>query len=131
MSFAQAQLDIESRFYSNFTACPVKYENVDYDPQPGVSYAEIYVVESDNRRSDIGTNNPLHRTDGIISVNVYTKKYIGSKTGRTLADTAAAVFRDAKFSGITCLSPLVRNVGESGDWFVVNMTCPFYRDEVH
>lgn len=131
MSFAQAQMDIETRFYQNFTACPVKYENVDYDPQPGTSYAEIYVVESDNRRADIGTNNPLHRTLGLISVNVYTKKFIGSKTGRTLADTAADVFRDASFSNITCRSPLVRNVGEVGDWFVVNMTCEFYRDEVH
>jgi len=131
MSFADAQLAIETRFYTNFTSCDIKYENVDYNPQPKRSYAELYIVEAENYRADIGTNNPLHRTIGIISVNVYTAKYIGSKTGRTLADAAAAVFRDASFSGITCRSPLVRNVGESGDWFVVNMTCEFYRDEIH
>ena len=131
MSFADSQLAIESRFYNNFTSCPVKYENVDYDPQPGISYAEIYVVETGNNRADIGPNNPLHRTMGAISVNIYTAKYIGTKMGRTLADTAADVFRDISFLGITCRSPLVRNVGESGDWYVINMTCKFYRDEVH
>lgn len=131
MSFADAQLAIESRFNDNFSSCDIKFENVVYNPEPGQSYAEIYVIESENYRADIGTNNPLHRTMGIISVNVYTTRHIGSKTGRTLADAAAVVFRDASFSGITCRSALVRNVGESGDWFVVNMTCEFYRDEVH
>ena len=131
MSFVDAQLAIESRLYNNFSTCPVKYENVDYNPQPGVRYAEIYVVDSDNRRADIGTNNPLHRTFGFISVNIYTEKFVGSKPGRTLADEIAAVYRDTSFSGITCKSPLVRNVGEVGDWFVVNMRCEFFRDEVH
>lgn len=131
MSFADAQLAIETRFYNNFTSCPIKYENIGYNPQSDISYVELFVVETNSRRADIGTNNPLHRTDGAISVNVYTAKYIGTKTGRTLADTAAAIFRDASFSGIICMSPLVRNVGESGDWYVTNMTCEFYRDEIH
>jgi hypothetical protein len=129
MSFTDAQLAIETRFYNNFSACSIKYENIDFDPQPTESYVELFVVEMNNQRADIGTNNPLHRTFGAISVNVYTAKYIGTKTGRTIADTAAAIFRDASFSGIICKSALIRNVGESGDWYVVNMTCEFYRDE--
>ena len=129
MSFADAQLAIETKFYNNFTACAVKYENVDYEPQPNVNYVELFVIEAVNRRADIGTNNPLHRTTGAISVNVYTARYIGTKTGRDIADTAAAIFRDTSFSGITCRSPLIRNVGEVGDWYIINMTCEFYRDE--
>jgi hypothetical protein len=129
MSFADTQLAIETRFTTGFTSSPIKYENVDYDPVPGTNYVELFVVETYNRRADIGTNNPLHRTSGAISVNVYTAKYIGTKTGRALADLAAAVFRDASFSGVICRSPLVRNVGESGDWYAINMTCEFYRDE--
>jgi hypothetical protein len=131
MTFAAAQIAIEARFDTNFTACAKKFENVNYEPKPDVNFAELHVVEADNRRVDIGTNNPLHRTYGTISVNIYTAKHIGSNTGRTLADTAAAVFRDASFSGITCRSPLVRNVGEIEDWYVINMSCEFFRDEVH
>ena len=129
MSFTDAQLAIETRFYNNFTACDIKYENVDYNPQPNESYVELFIVEAYNQRASIGDNNALHRSYGAISVNVYTAQYIGTKTGRDLADTAAAIFRDASFSGITCRSPLVRNVGESGEWYVTNMTCEFYRDE--
>lgn len=129
MSFADAQLAIETRFYNNFTAADIKYENVDYNPTPDTSYVELYVVETYNQRADIGVHNKLHRTFGAISVNIYTARYIGTTTGRTIADAAALIFRDASFSGIICKSPLIRNVGESGDWYVINMTCEFYRDE--
>ena len=131
MSFAAAQIAIESRFNTNFTACDIKFQNVGYRPVPGTSFAELFVIEIDNRRADIGTSTPLHRTTGLISVNIHTKLGIGTNTGRALADTAAAVFRDASFSGIICRSPLVLNVGEIESWYIVNMTCEFYRDEAH
>lgn len=131
MSFASAQIAIESRFNTNFTDCDIKWQNVHYTPIAGTSFAEIFVLDATNLRADIGTTNKLHRTTGVISINVHTGKNIGTVTGRALADTIAAVFRDASFSGITCRSPLVRNIGEVEDWFIVNMSCEFYRDEVH
>lgn len=131
MSFSAAQLAIETRFNTNFTSVDIKFDGVDYEATPGVTFAELKIINVDSRRADIGTTNPLHRTDGLIIVNIHTKQNIGTKTGTDLADAAAAIFRDASFSGITCRSPVVRNVGEVEKWYVVNMTCPFYRDEVH
>jgi len=131
MSFAAAQIAIESRFATNFTACPVNYPNVPYDPVAGTTFCKIEVIQSWSQRADIGTNNPLHRNFGIINVNIYLPIGTGTNTGQTLADMAAAVFRDQSFSGITCRSPLVRNVGEVEGWYLVNMTCPFYHDDVY
>jgi hypothetical protein len=131
MSFAEAQIAIESRFDTNFTACEKKFQNAGYRPKADTNFAEIFVVEADNRRVEIGSTNPLHRTTGLISVNIHTKIGIGTNTGRALADTAADIFRDTSFSGITCRSPLVQNIGEVEDWYIINMTCEFYRDETH
>jgi hypothetical protein len=131
MSFAAAQIAIESRFDTNFTACDKKFQNVGYRPTPGTSFAELFVTDVGSARVDIGTTNPLHRATGLISVNIHTKIGIGTNTGRVLADTAGDIFRDTSFSSITCRSPVVQNVGENQDWYITNMTCEFYRDEIH
>jgi hypothetical protein len=129
MSFSAAQLAIENEFATNFTGCAVKYENVEFDPTPNSSFAELIVSDTSSRNAAIGQS--LHRSTGVIIVNIHTSKGIGTVTGRDLADKAAAVFRNKTFSGITCRSPVVRNAGEVQEWFVVNMMCGFFRDEIH
>lgn len=127
MTFKAANIAIESRFTSGFTACPVKYANVDYRPVAGVAWAELHVVVADSINAEIGSG--LHREVGIISVNIYDKRGFGTANAREKADLAAAVFRDAQFDGITCRSPKVVAVGEVEEWYVVNMSVPYYRDE--
>jgi hypothetical protein len=131
MGFASAQISIESRFNSNFAGCPVQYENVPYTPIPGTTFCTLEIVESYSQRADIGTTNPFHRSFGSIIVNFHLPLDVGTNQGRVLADTAAAIFRDQDFSGITCRSPVVRNIGEVEGWYIVNMTCPFFYNEVY
>lgn len=129
MSFADAQIAIESCFATGFTACAVKYQNVDFDPEANDTYVELQVKDGSSRRASIGPD-PLMRSLGIISVNVYTPKNTGTNAGRVLADKAAAVFRDQIFSGITCRSPVVRNVGPREGRYVTNMSVSFFRDDI-
>lgn len=127
MTYKAANIAIETRFAAGFTACSVKYANVDYRPVTGTSWAELHVIVADSINAEVGTS--FHREVGIISVNIYEKRGIGTASAREKADLAAAVFRDAQFSGITCRSPKVVTVGEVEEWYVVNMSVPYYRDE--
>lgn len=131
MSFANAQITIENRFSTNFTGCPISYPNVPYHPEPGTTFGKLEILETWSQRADIGTNNPLHRSYGLIVVNFHLPLNTGTNAGRTLADTAAAIFRDKSFSGITCRSPLVKNIGEVEGWYIINMTCNFYFDQIY
>lgn len=128
MTYKAESIAIESRFAAAFTACSVKYSNVQFDPTPGEAFAEINIIIADSIRASIGDTN-LHRNVGIISVNIYEPLHTGTATGKEKADLAAAVFRSASFSGITCRSPKVVEVGEIGEWYVINMSVPFFRDE--
>ncbi len=119
---------IESRFATNFTVCSVKYSNVKYDPTPRQAWADIKVIIADSIKAEIGGG--LHRNVGIISVNIYEGVNTGTATGKEKADIAAAVFRDAAFSGITCRSPMITEVGEIDEWYVINMSVPFFRDKI-
>ena len=119
---------IESRFATNFTVCPVKYSNVKYQPTPRQAWANIKVVIADSIKAEIGGG--LHRNAGIIGVNIYEPINTGTVAGKEKADNAASVFRDAAFSGITCRSPKITEVGEIDEWYVINMSVPFFRDEI-
>jgi hypothetical protein len=119
---------IEDRFATNFTICSVKYANVKFDPTPGQAWADINIVIADSMRAEVGGG--LHRNIGIISVNIYEPVNTGTAAGKKKADLAAAVYRGQKFSGITCRSPKIVQVGEIDEWYVINMSVPFYRDEI-
>jgi len=128
MSFATAQISIESRFAAAFSGCPVKYENVDFVSQDGETYCELEVIDVSTQRANVGSP-ALERNWGIIRASIFTPRNIGTATGRALADAAAGIFRDVQFDGITCLSPAVRNIGEVEGWWLTSMTAEFYRDE--
>jgi hypothetical protein len=140
MTAAAQNIAIESRFSANFTAYPVKYENVDYDPTPGQAWVELLIEDTTVQRASVGTEDEaLVRARGLISANIYLPQNTGTATGRAIADAIATIFRDVQFSGITCRQPVIKNIGSpmrsttqepKESWFVVNVTTPFYRDEV-
>jgi len=120
---------IESRFATNFTVCSVKYSNVKFEPENRVAWADLKVAIADSMNAEIGAGR--HRLVGIISVNIYEPVNTGTAVGKEKAELAAAVFRDQQFSGITCRSPKIVEVGEVDEWYVINMSVPFYRDETY
>jgi len=128
MTYKDETIAVESRFAAAFTACNVKYSNVDFQPVAGTAWAELRVVVADSVHAEIGTG--LHRNAGIISVNIYEPRGTGTAQGKYKADLAAAVFRSQQFNGITCRSPKVVEVGEVNEWYVINMSVPYYRDQV-
>ena len=131
MSFSTSQIAIENTFATGFTACAIKYENVEFEPIQHVSFAELKIVDFSSHQAEItGGTTAIHRSTGIIIINIYTSKGIGTRTGRVLADKAATVFRRQTFNGITCRSPVVRNAGEVEEWYVVRVLCPFFKDEI-
>jgi len=119
---------VESRFATNFTVCIVKYANVRFTPTPEIAWADLRVIIADSINAEVGGG--LHRNAGIISVNIYEPINTGTAAGKNKADLAAAVFRDKQFSSITCRSPKITEVGEIDEWYVINMSVPFFRDEI-
>lgn len=132
MSFAAELTAIESRFkaaaiiadnltfYGNVPAKP---------PDSEASWVVVTVLNGDTERITIGTVE--ERTAGVIIVQCFGKQGIGDKTLRTLADSVAAAFRGANFSGILCRSPSIRQIPNSGSYRQLNVLIPFQRDEVH
>lgn len=141
MSFELEAELIESEFNTAWgSTTPVQWDNVDYNPTAGTSYVTFTVVNGNTNIAGIGGSSNMHRIRGLISINVYTALNTGSRSGRVLADQAAAIFREAQISNsdsssaeemtIFCGAGNITRLGKVEDWFVYNVTVPFYRNEI-
>jgi hypothetical protein len=129
MSFSSERASIESRFQTLWaSATDLVFENVAYTPAQGTPYTRLSIKNGDTQRITIGTRQ--HRAAGLIVAQIFVPFGGGSDAARTLADTAAAIFRDQTFDGILCRSSSIQIVGQSGDWFQVNVSTAFQRDEI-
>ena len=132
MGYQTGRAAIETRFDTQWAdATPIKWGNQRFTPTPGTTFVEFDVVPSGSWRS-LGADSPLHREIGVIVIQIYVPKNKGMGPALTLADTAAAIFRDQQFDpGITCRQPRPPfSIGEKGEWHVTVLEIPYYRNEV-
>jgi len=130
MSFADESKAIELRLDANWgSTTPIKSDNVDYTPVTGTTYIELQIHNAQGVRVTIGTQNPLYRYPGIISINIYGSLNEGTRTLLGYADSIADIFRGATFSNLICRTPKITRIGELDGWFVYNVSIPFHRDK--
>jgi hypothetical protein len=128
MSYQTQKVAIESRFNTQWAGrTPVRYPNSRFTPTDGTTFVDFEVVGGHPSRS-LGED-PIFRDYGSIAIKIHIPKGVGSGQAYTLADQAAAIFRDAQFSSITCYAPRPPvAVGVNEEWYVVAVTIPFHWD---
>lgn len=130
MSFETTRRDIEKRLSDNWATTPIAFDNVDFKPENGSRWIRLRLLDGDVIRINIGEPG-LFRHTGLISIELFGPTGEGSKTLRGYADTLASLFRDTNFNGITTREASITNVGESGGWYQINLTVPYYVDAVY
>jgi len=135
MSYASERETLEGLFYSTWaTATPVSWANVEYEPVIGTAFVEFRLVPGGSGRfASFGTN-MLSRRNGIITIFIYTPLNDGTNAGLVLADSAAAIFKNANNGGwqggnITCRSSRISEAGKSEEWYRHVVVVPYHIDE--
>ena len=119
---------IEARLQTNWTTTPISWDNVPYDPNPAQAFIRCMIDEVDSQQVSMATT-PCHRVTGLIHVMVLVPTNTGTNTARGYADSLAAIFRNADFSGVKCLSPRIRRVGDLGEYYQLSVLTPFTYDQ--
>lgn len=130
MSFADALTTIESRFHSLWdkTDADVTYGNVAFQPRNNFPWVRLTVQHGDTNRAAVYPE--YYRSTGVIFAQIFVPPNKGTKLALTLADTVSGIWRGQQFSGVSCLAPSVTDVGVRDGWYQVNVSCPYYRDEL-
>jgi hypothetical protein len=113
----------------------VAYDNapVDENQLDGKLWARCTMVDGDGEQLTLGKTKRF-RTYGALVVQVFGPIGSGDAGIREVVDEIdqgvdennICLFRSVKADGLTWRTPSITNVGASGKWWQINVTCPFY-----
>lgn len=128
MSFLTEKSTIEQFFKLNFTEALIKYENDEMNDDSVNEWVRISIQNSKSFQASLGSN-PLFRYIGVVFVQIFTKLDIGSGRAIEIADNLTQLFRAKRIGDIVFKVPSLQKIGVSNDWYQVNVSVEFFREE--
>lgn len=128
MAFDAIRAAIEDHFSTNYSTTVVAYDNVPFTP-PATSHVRLFILDGGGSQVDMGAA-PSYRYTGVVEVQVFVPSDSGSGPAMQLADEVATLFRGRTLGGVVCRTPYATRVGQRDGWYQVNVTVPFYFDEI-
>lgn len=114
-------------------ATPFSYP-VLYDNAPEPTYTDTWlratVQFGKTNIVELGGTKNNYRTSGVFLIQVRIPVQKGDRSALIAADRIALAFRSVTESGVTFRSPSVDPYGRDGSWWLINVQCPFFSDEV-
>jgi len=126
MSWASERASIEGRLSANWATTTIAYDNVDFDPPDNAAWIRLNILNGD---SGYRALEGKKRHAGVIILQLFAPKNQGSNTLRGYADTLAGVFEDTSFNDVVCRNASITNVGFNQEWYQLNVSIPYWRDE--
>lgn len=136
-SYAQEHEAIQTRFGQMFDSSliPVQYSNTGLlkkgsqilqDPDGCDQFVRLNLIGGPGEAIEITRN--FSRVNGIISISIFTKRNLGSRKGREVADMVYPIFNRVTFFGIkTSAATLVEAVPDNS-WYQINISIPYFWD---
>ena len=92
MSFADERRAIEVRLADNFTALPVRFDNLPFDQPHDAGFVTLSIRAGQARQVSTGPR-PLHRHTGTIQLDIFVPEDSGTQAGRAAACTPSITRR--------------------------------------
>lgn len=132
MGWASERKAIESRFNTNWTTTPIKFEGAPFQ-ETRSAYVALFIRNGDRSQITLG-GNPTIRSMSLVIVQIFIPQDQGSALAKTYADSIAAIFDRVQFTTddgnlISCQAASAEAVGQAEGWFQFNVTVPYTRDE--
>jgi hypothetical protein len=105
----------------------VQYDNVQFKPRNHSYWVRASIREGESRSATLGAT--LHRTVGVVILQLFAPLDEGDGTLRDYADTFKAHFNSVDVSGVAFYVPSVNTIGRTKGWWQINVSCPFYVDD--
>lgn len=131
MRHAEARAEIETRFAAAWTATPVAYENVAFQPPAaGAARVRLAVASDGATLASIGGPPRRWRCLGRVVLDIEVPAGTGSRGALALADQALDLFAGWPASGLTFLAGAPGPAVQEGDLYRLTVTVPFRHDDL-
>lgn len=125
MSFSDERQSIENRFKTEWTATPIAFDNVPFNPPNNADWVRLNIQNGDSGYRALGCGT---RHTGIINVQIFTPVNSATMTSRQYADIVSDIFSNQRFDDIVTDVSSINLIGDDKAWFQINVTTPYYRD---
>jgi hypothetical protein len=125
MSFADERKSIENRFKAEWTATPIAFDNVPFNPPFNSDWVRLNIQNGDSGYRSLESS---IRHTGIINVQIFTPVNKATKTSRQYADIVSDIFSDQRFDDIVTNISSINIIDDDDAWLQTNITTPYYRD---
>lgn len=135
MNTEEAHNAVRSRF-SDLIArpedLPTQYPNVDgFDRPANRTWARLTFRAGSASQTQIGTPRKRFREPGTLIVQVFAPAGDGERAALSIADKTKKAFRSVHAGGVVYRTPTVIPVGRAGEWYQVNVDCPYYTEDTN
>ena len=96
-------------------------------------WSYVAIMYGDTSQRDMGATVARFRRIGVLRFGLHSRIGIGEKTLLTIADSLVDWYRKTTLAGsggnIRFRSPNIVRVGLDGNWWRLNVDCPFFSDD--
>lgn len=128
MSISQLQHDIESYFSNNWIETPVIYQNMAYNKLN--EYIKLNILSGDRFQASLGGSVNTYRTPGIVIIQIFILKNIGIKRALDIVDLLITFLQSKVIGTVNFKTPYISFQNIVDSFYQVNLTCPFYVDNI-
>ncbi len=101
------------------------------DAASGDLWVRLSVKPGESEQQDIGGSTAVRqRTIGVVIAQVFSPLDVGDKPARDLAELIRAALGRKRDGKVQFRVAAIETIGRSEPWWQVNVTVPFYEDEV-
>lgn len=106
----------------------VLYDNAPFTPPDNARWVAWSIREATADQVELGSDKRF-RIRGTAIANIYVPIRDGDESALELADAIDAAFKSVTVSDVTYQTPTVNTIGLTGDWWQVNVICPWFADQ--
>jgi len=129
---------VRKRFSDEFSKdYSVAYDNAPFDQPDNEMWIRWSVLTGNSFRTDLGGSTNRQRHSGIGMAQIFSLLGKGTRDALILADRIVARFNSVSdttsVSGNSVIfrTPSISHVGRAdSQWWQINVSCPFYADEI-
>jgi hypothetical protein len=125
---------IRSRFETQIAdvlSLVTQYDNQSADKPDKVQWCRLTIITGETMQASIGNpSGQRFRTPGIMIAQIFCPIGAGDSGLWDLADSIESAFRCVTDTGVTFKTPYSTKIGKTGNEWQINVTCPFYADDI-
>ncbi len=126
---------VETKIETDWVTTPIEFENVPESTaliaakESGLPWIRFILRNGTGSLISLATSK-LYRTQALIMISVFTKQKTGTALNHTHASDLADIWRGFFVPNISFRTPSEDTIGESGEWFQINLNVPFQWDNI-